>query len=278
MPPGTKVKITVSTGRPAEKTGPFSAKFSCGTAFELSPNDVLYPKSCYVRTSNFKTTRERVKLDVQYDRKFIEVIFDKQSEAPKTPYNQFQLTFRARSTAPPGRTQAIIIARHGDETVKIPVTIAMLPPGQEPSAGNGIRPTAEVATGSAGEFCVWRYKSFGDPPNCFNIVRATCDNPRYSGKGKYELVGSGMTPLESATRASQLSPYKGDAYGCRAPAKKKTPPSDKEIALPNVIGMPVAQAMSAISGAGLRTQQPIQAALQPPPMRWSARSSARCRL
>ncbi len=203
---------------------PLEASFSCGDSFELSPNEVLYPKTCYVQASNFQTTREQVELTVQYDKKLIDVTFDEQSEVARIPNTEFLLMFRTRTTAPPTVTPVTIIVKHGNETVRIPITIAILAPNQESSRGPGIRPPATVATGSeGGTYCVWRSKSFGDGPNCFNITRAQCDSPRYAGKSKYELVGSSMTPMESAVRASQLSPYKDDAYGCH-----KQPPKPRD--------------------------------------------------
>lgn len=221
----TEVRVKIALEVPETPALPFSAEFTCGSSFELSPNEVLYPKTCYVRASNFQTTRDRVEVEVEYDRKMVEVTFDKQSEAPRVPYNEFLLIFRTKTTAPPGTTPVSIIVKHGSETVRIPVTVAVLPPGREPSSGSGIRPPVEEATGSGGAYCVWRYKSFGDPPNCFNIFRAQCDNPKYSGKPKYELVGSAMTPEESMALASQLSPYKGDAYGCH-----RKPPEHQDTA------------------------------------------------
>ena len=165
--------------------------------------------------SNFQTTHEKVKLKVQYNKRLLDITFDEQSEVAQIPHTEFLLIFRARTTAPPTETPVTIIVTHGSDTVRIPITIAILPPGREPSRGPGIRPPVEPATGSEeGGYCVWRSKSFIDGPNCFNIDRAPCDTPRFSGNSKYELVGSSMTPIESAALASRLSPYKGDAYGC----------------------------------------------------------------
>ncbi len=91
-------------------------------------------------------------------------------------------------------------------------------------------PPATVAAGSGGEYCVWRYKLFGDPPACFHFAAAACDTPRYTNpRGGYELVGSGMKRSEADARIQELSRYFDDAYACRAAAatpstKPATPP------------------------------------------------------
>ncbi len=192
----------------------FSVEFTCGDSFELSPNDVLYPETCYVRVHNAYVEHEKVELKVEYDKELLDVTFDHQTESPKSPYNEFLLIIRTRIPVPETLTIMTIIVKHAGERVKIPVTISILPPGLDASSGSGIRPPAVVEAGSGGPYCVWRYKSFGDPPECFNILTAECDSTKYAGKPKYELVGSGMTWGEAQLRAYVLSPYKGNLYGC----------------------------------------------------------------
>ncbi len=197
-------------------TPPLDVEFTCGEAFELSPNEVLYPKTCYVKVRHAKTSTEKVRLQVSYNEELLDVTFDDQAEQAKYPFNQFLLIIRTKTTAPSTTTTMTLIITHGGERVEIPVTVLILLPEQEPSSGTGIRPPAGVVPGSGGDYCVWRYKSFGDGPRCFNIVTAECDNGNYAGRTRFELVGTGMTADEAAFRAFQLSPYKGDAYGCHA--------------------------------------------------------------
>ncbi len=212
--------------KPADPIPPLSVEFTCGKAFELSPNDVLYPKTCYVVVRNAPTTHEKVQLKAIYDEKLLDVIFDEQAEQAKYPENKFLLIIRTLVTAPPTLTTLTLVVRQGGQEVVKYIDVLILLPEQEPSSGSGIRPAADVAAGSGGAFCVWRYKSFGDLPKCFNIVTAQCDNTKYAGKTRFELVGNNMTAEEAAFRAFQLSPYKGDAYGCHA--QQTQPPVIKD--------------------------------------------------
>ncbi len=196
------------------KSPNLQADFSCGRSFELSPNDILYPHTCYVEVTSNGSTADKVKINVLHNTELIDVTFDQQIEAPKYPHNRFLLIIRTRETAPPSITTMVIIVRQGTAVIRIPVTISILEAGIEPSSGPGIRPAATIETGSGGPFCVWRYKSFGDKPKCFNIDTAACDDPEHIDKPKYELVGSDLSAKEAALRAFVLSPYKGDAYGC----------------------------------------------------------------
>ena len=225
--PNTKVTVTVSLGQRETPSAPFDAKFDCGDSFELSPNEILYPKICHVLVRGYNDSDERVRVQVLYNNSILRVFPDDQSAppylmypstaGPHSGYYVFSINFSTTATAPPGITSVKVIVSQGGNRVVIPVTILVLEPGQEPSSGTGIRPPAEVATGSAGDspdaYCVWRYKSFGDRPECFNFVRAECNTPRYSSS-RYELVGSGMTRMESAARMAQLGSYHDDAYGC----------------------------------------------------------------
>ena len=213
--------------QPPEPKAPFGALFDCGDSFELSPNEILYPRICNVFVSGYNNSDESVRVTVTYENSILRVFPDDQSARPYLMYPStagsfsgyyvFSINFSTTSTAPNGETSAVVVVRQGSSEVRFPLKILVLPPGQEPSSGTGIRPPAEVATGSAGgspdAYCVWRYKSFGDPPECFNFVRARCTVPRYSSS-RYELVGSGMTRMESAARMAQLGSYHDDAYGC----------------------------------------------------------------
>ena len=225
--PNTEIKVKVSIAPPETPPGPFSAKFDCGDSFELSPNEILYPRICNVLVSGYNDSDEPVRVTVMYNNSILRVFPDDQSAqpylmypstaGPHSGYYVFSINFSTTSTAPAGETSAVVTVRQGSSEVRFPLTILVLPPGQEPSSGTGIRPPAEVATGSVGDspdaYCVWRYKSFGDRPECFNFVRAECDTPRYISS-RYELVGSGMTRMESASRMAQLGSYHDDAYGC----------------------------------------------------------------
>jgi Thrombospondin type 3 repeat. len=203
-------------------------EFTCGDAFELSPNEVLYPRTCYVIVKNPNTTHEKIRLQAIYNKKLLDVTFDDQSEQAGYPETRFLLIIRTLVTAPSTLTTLTLVVTHGGQEVRKDIDVFILLPEQEPSSGTGIRPPAGVAPGSGGEFCVWRYKSFGDKPKCFNIVTAECDNSNYAGKTRYELVGSEMTAEEAAFRAFQLSPYKGDAYGCHAEQTKPPKIEDRD--------------------------------------------------
>ena len=189
-------------------------EFTCGDSFELSPNDVLYPKTCYVNIKNAVSTHDRVELEVNYNKDLLDVTFDSQSEVAKSPANNFLLIIRTRVPVPAVLTSMTILVKHGSLKIEKTVDVSILSPGIEPSSGSGIRPPAVVDIGSGGKFCVWRDKSFGDPPECFNITTAECTNNRYADKPRYELVGSNMTWGEADKRSFALSRYKGNAYNC----------------------------------------------------------------
>ena len=193
-----------------------SFEFTCGNEFELSPNEVLYPKTCDVLVKSTGSTREKVKVVATYNTELLDVTFDNQTKAVEYPVTRFLLIIRTRIPVPVTLTNLNILVQHGSLEVAKNITVSILEPGIEPSSGPGIRPPADVEVGSGGTYCVWRYKSFGDKPKCFNILTAECDNPKYIDKPKYELVGSELTEEEAVLRAFVLSPYKGDFYGCHS--------------------------------------------------------------
>lgn len=248
--PETEIKVKVSLGPPEIQSEVFEAKFNCGDSFELSPNDILYPKICNVLVRGYNNSDERVRVSVTYNNRILRVFPDDQSVPPylmypstagqHSGYYVFSINFSTTATAPAGLTTAVVTVRQGTSSKTFPLTILVLPPGQEPSSGTGIRPPAETATGSGGEYCVWRYKSFGDPPNCFNFVRAKCDTPAYSSNNRYELVDSNMTPMESAVRVNELGSYHNDAYGCHTTPQQEAPadncPTDDNKTEPGMCG------------------------------------------
>jgi hypothetical protein len=214
--------LTAGSARP-----PFSAEFDCGSSFELAPGDFV-GRGCGIIVKGWADTDKRVEVKVTYDTKSGIEIFPGDTSAPPslmfTPgvtdyYGRyiFSESFRAKDTAPAGTTTVTItVSQEGSGSVTFAVDIAILSKGLLPGSGPGIRPPATVAGGSGGEYCVWRYKMFGDPPPCFHFVAAECGTARYSASGgRYELVGGNMTWGEATARVAQLSSYFDDAYGCR---------------------------------------------------------------
>jgi hypothetical protein len=201
-----------------------SAELDCGNSFELAPGDFA-GRGCSVVVHGWADTDKRVFVNLSFNaRSGIEVFPGNDSQHPMNMHNPgisdysdryiFAQSFRARENAPPGiTTVTITVSQEGSGTAVLRLRIAVLAKGLIPSLVPGIRPPARVATGSGGAYCVWRYKSFGDRPECFNFVRAACQSPRYAAP-RYELVGSGMTWRESGVRMAQLGSYHEDAYGC----------------------------------------------------------------
>jgi len=228
--PDTEVEMVASLGPKPYETlvTAFSAELECGSSIELAPGDFL-GKSCDIVVKGWKISKGRVYVKITYDKSSGIEISPGEWDAPMyfpnpNDWYTFFEQIRAEKTAPAGTTAiTITVSQSGAGTVTLPLTVAVLPPGIPPSAGSGIRPPAVVAPGSGGEYCVWRYKMVIDGPNCFNILTAKCDKYPYSSKPEYELVGSGMTWGEASVRASQLSPYKGDAYGCHKQPATGTP-------------------------------------------------------
>ena len=228
--PNSVVNIVISLGpKKEEEEGPPPAKFSavldCGNSFELTPGDFV-GRGCGLIVKGWQDNSNRVEVKIVYPKRSGIEIFPGDTSAPPslmyTPgvtdyYDRyiFSESFRAKSTAPKGVTTVkMTVSQKGTGSVTLTVNVSVLAKGQLPSSGPGIRPPANVVTGSGGDFCVWRYKMFGDPPPCFHFVKAKCDSPRYN-KPKYELVGANMTWAEGGARMAQLSSYFDDAYGCR---------------------------------------------------------------
>jgi hypothetical protein len=226
-------------GTPPQPSPVLTAELDCGDSFELAPGDFV-GRGCHLAVRGWQNTDERVFVDVDYDqRSGIELFPKADSQHPMNMSDPgysvspdryfFLLSFRAKRDAPPGITPVTITVRQaGADTIVLRLNVAVLQEGLIPSYGPGIRPPAEIATGSGGEFCVWRYKSFGDRPECFNFVRAACDTPRYAAP-RYELVGSAMTWRESGVRMAQLGSYHEDAYGCHAWGDAEDEPAGDDV-------------------------------------------------
>lgn len=237
-PDTPELPIPPGTG-PDQAPPVLSAELDCGDSFELAPGDFV-GRSCGIVVRGWQHSDQRVSVTVEYDRNSgIEVVPGNDSQHPMNMFNPgvsdyydryiFSETFRAKENAAPGVTTVVItVSQVGAGEVTLTLTIAVLETGLQPSSGPGIRPTAEVVTGSGGDFCVWRHKSFGDPPECFNFSRARCDHTRYTDP-KYELVGSAMTWREAGARMAQLGSYHEDAYGCHSSDSEEQEGSDELI-------------------------------------------------
>ena len=173
-------------------------------------------------------TEDRVEVEINYNKRSgIEVFPGNTSSPPDLMYTPgvtdyhdryiFSQHFRASENARPGTTTVrIIVRQRGTGEIRLTLTIAVLRKGLLPSYGPGIRPPIDMATGSGGQFCVWRNKLFGEPPECFHFTLAKCDHPRYTNpRNGYELVGANMTWQEGDVLIARLSQYGQDAYGCR---------------------------------------------------------------
>lgn len=234
VPPYSLIDLVLATKRDPNSdsdtdtsiSGSLSAELECGSGFELSPGDFT-GKSCGITVKGWNQgTEDRVIVEVQFNEESgIEVFPGNTSAPPSLMYTAgttdyydryiFSQSFRAKTNASPGITTfTFIVSQANSGRVVLPLTIAVLEKGLLPSSDIGIRPPAEVAGGSGGNSCVWRYKMFGDPPPCFHFVTAQCDSPRYSAANGYELVGINMTLGEADNRMRQLSRYFQDEYNC----------------------------------------------------------------
>ena len=215
-----------------------TARLDCGGSFELAPGA---SKSCSVIVEGWRSnTADRVEV-VFFPNPPPEGITVSPGNTSEDPGNMhtagvsdrqgeypFSEGFSASDKAVPGTTPfQIVVRQRGVGQVNLTLNVAVLRKGLLPSSGPGIRPPATVAAGTGGEFCVWRYKLFGDPPACFHFAAAKCDTPRYNKpRGGYELVGSGMKWSEADARVEKLSRYFNDAFGClRVAAQPATPPA-----------------------------------------------------
>ena len=226
--PNSAVNLWVSHG--PEKSDPplekaFTAEFDCGDSFELEPGNFL-GRSCGIIVRGWKDTDARVKVKFSYSKSNgIEIIPGNWSAAPFNMFNPgisdyydryiFTESFKAKDDAPSGVTPVTItVSQKGAGSITLETNVFVLPKGIPASSGAGIRPPAIPVNGSGGEYCVWRYKMFGDRPNCFNFAIAKCGKPLYAAPN-YELVGVNMTWGEAGNRMVELGSYFDDAYDCR---------------------------------------------------------------
>jgi hypothetical protein len=233
---------------PPAATGPttLTVSLECGGGLELVPGEMSKP--CNVIVSGWRSDKaERINVKIQVaDGPFlgkIETIPGNTSVDPGNIYATYMSGgktylisegFAARSNAPAGTAKVTItVSQTGAGQVSVPLDLMVLPKGATASSGPGVRPPATVAAGSGGNFCVWRYKMFGDPPPCFHFVAAVCG--KY-GLPSYELVGDRMTWGEADARVGQLSRYFDDQYACSAatakPPQQTTPTPPKPPAPP----------------------------------------------
>ena len=210
-----------------------SAVLDCGDSFELAPGDFA-GRGCGIVVKGWRgNTDDRVQVKISYNKNSGIEVFPGDTSAPPslmytpgvTDYHDryiFSESFRAKNNAQPGTTRVTItVSQAGAGSVTLTLDIAVLRKGQLPSTDSGIRPPADVTQGSGGEYCVWRFKVYGDPPQCFHFAAAKCDTPRYS-QSSYELVGQNMWWGEADARVSELSRYFKDAYGCLGEPSQKT--------------------------------------------------------
>lgn len=237
--PGADLTVDLTISLVSEKEveiptrAQLSAELDCGDSFELAPGDFA-GRGCGIVVKGWRgNTDDRVQVKISYNKSSGIEVFPGDTSAPPslmytpgvTDYHDrylFSESFRAKDNAQPGTTRVTItVSQAGAGSVTLTLDIAVLRKGQLPSTDPGIRPPADVTQGSGGEYCVWRFKVYGDPPKCFHFAAAKCDTPRYS-QSSYELVGQGMRWGEADARVSELSRYFKDAYGCLGEPSQKT--------------------------------------------------------
>lgn len=123
--------------------------------------------------------------------------------------------FAAAAGTPAGTSQAllILVRQRGHGVVELPLTLNVIASGAPD--GITISPPKPDVAGTGGPFCVWQYKLFGDPPECWNFAAAVCTSSRYAGREEYIRVGNDMTWGQADGRIAELSRHFADAYGCR---------------------------------------------------------------
>ncbi|MFK7733194.1 MAG: PASTA domain-containing protein, partial [Pseudomonadales bacterium] len=229
LAPGTAVDLWVSKGEPpSEQSGPFSAQFECGDSFEIVQGG-RPSKVCALTIRGWKYTDDRVYVETDYPTTNGLDVWPKKTEAwPPNMYNPgtasveskeryiFSLHFSADEDATASTTSSVKIRvwQEGAGDITLNTDVVIIPEGQMPSRGPGKRPDAVIEQGTGGKFCVWRYKKFGDKPQCFHMLQAQCGTDRYTSNNNYELVGQNMTQSEGSKRMRELSHYFENAYSC----------------------------------------------------------------
>lgn len=229
LAPGTAVDLWVSKGQPpSEQTGPFSAQFECGESFEIVQGG-RPSKVCGLTIRGWKYTDARVYVETEYPATNGLDVWPKKTNAwPPNMYNPgtasveskqrhiFSLNFSANESANAPSTNSVKIRvwQEGAGDITLNTDVVIIPEGQMPSRGPGKRPDAVIEQGTGGKYCVWRYKKFGDKPQCFHMLQAQCGTERYTSNNNYELVGQNMTQSEGSKRMRELSHYFENAYAC----------------------------------------------------------------
>ncbi len=230
--PGSTVELILSKGpepddRPPDTPGRLSVSTDCPSAFEVTPGGRGRDCKVIVRGWRSRTT-ERVYVWVDYSgRSGLRVTPLEQSELPSNMYTGgvtasnaaasryvFWIAVKANGNAAQGRVPVTVrVGQQGAGEAAFSVEAAILPKGQRPATGGGVRPPATVTVGSGGPACVWRHQNPHMPPNCFEFVAAACRSTIYRPP-RYESVGQDLSWAEADAVISRLSPYAGDAYGC----------------------------------------------------------------
>jgi hypothetical protein len=282
--PNTVVNLVISDGpepkkQPPAPTAKLSAELDCGDSFELAPGDTM-GKRCGIIVRGWRSnTEDRVEVKLEYSKSSqIEVFPGNTSSPPSLMYTAgvtddhdryvFSELFTARENASPGITRVTVtVKQKGAGEVKLPLDIAVLEKGKRPSTYSGIRPPATGATGSGGQFCVWRHHHPHDPPNCFEFAKAACSVSNYEPP-RWELEGQDMTWEEAEVLMNRLSRYAGNAYGCNQFPKKPTDEKKKPAE-----GQPLAEGEPPEV-----EEQPLQQpkAPEPPPARVLFRFGVHC--
>lgn len=229
LAPGTAVDLWVSKGQPpSEQTGPFSAQFECGESFEIVQGG-RPSKVCGLTIRGWKYTDARVYVETEYPATNGLDVWPKKTNAwPPNMYNPgtasveskqrhiFSLNFSANESANAPSTNSVKIRvwQEGAGDITLNTDVVIIPEGQMPGRGPGKRPDAVIEQGTGGKYCVWRYKKFGDKPQCFHMLQAQCGTERYTSNNNYELVGQNMTQSEGSKRMRELSHYFENAYAC----------------------------------------------------------------
>ena len=221
-------RITIDTTSTTTTPPParLNASLDCGESFELAPGDFA-GRGCGIVIRGWRgNTEDRVTVQANFPRNVGLEVFP--GDWSKSPSNMFTAgrtdfhdryvlsqSFRASRDARPGTYPVTFTVQQqgAGPAVTLRLQVMILQPGRTPSQGPGIRPPATVTTGRGGQYCVWRYKMYGDPPPCFHFAAAPCNAPRYR-QPSYELIGQDMTWGEADALVSRMSRYQEDAYNC----------------------------------------------------------------
>lgn len=210
-----------------------TATLDCGPAIEVRPAQMAKSCGVIVRGWNSRTaTPVRVLIEPNPTSAGIRFSPGNTQSDPGTMHSTgasdyadryvFQQGVSASERAVPGTRLAFsIVVTQGAQRVALPLTVNVIAAGAPD--GSGLDPVGPIIQGTGGAMCVFRYKTMGDPAQCWSFASGSCASSRFTNS-QYERVAENLTASQASAVVEQKSRYYSDQYGCRAAQGSGPPP------------------------------------------------------